>query len=213
MTATAGTAAAAPVLVSDVDAAVSATSGNAAADSVSALGADPVSDWNMAISIDGINLFHIGDATATSGFGDLAIAFGDGSSASATGGFMDFAVAGGSNSTATATGSLEAADVIGNSSKATSEGIGGVAFTYGANSTATTDNFMNFASVVGNNSDANTGGDCSTAYVFGDGSTATAGLSASDHIDWAVALGNGFDVTAAGSWLADNIDGIQFFGL
>src|ERR1700722_17337889 len=59
------------------------------------------------ISIDGMDLFStVGNtATAFSGSGDIAIAFGDGASASAVGGTGDFALAAGSDAEAGAGGS------------------------------------------------------------------------------------------------------------
>src|ERR1700758_4605984 len=63
--------------------------------------ADP--SLNVAISVDGIPLLHLGDASATSGSGDFAIAMGDGATATATDGVGNFASAYGTGSTATAT--------------------------------------------------------------------------------------------------------------
>jgi hypothetical protein len=59
------------------------------------------------ISIDGMDLFSTTDNTATaySGSGDIAIAYGDGASASAVGGTGDFALADGSGAYAGAGGS------------------------------------------------------------------------------------------------------------
>ena len=53
--------------------------------------ADP--SLNIAISIDGIPLLHLGTASATSSSGDFAITVGNDANASATGGFGDFASA------------------------------------------------------------------------------------------------------------------------
>jgi hypothetical protein len=61
-------------------------------------------DLNLAISIDGIPLIHDGTATADSGIGDIAIAYGDGSVASAVGGTGDTAIATGNHAAAYAGG-------------------------------------------------------------------------------------------------------------
>ena len=55
---------------------------------------------NFALSIDGISLIHEGTATATSSFGNIAIADGAGSDASATDGYLDLASAYGADSSA-----------------------------------------------------------------------------------------------------------------
>jgi trimeric autotransporter adhesin len=62
------------------------------------------SDLNLAISIDGIQLLQDGTATANSGTGDIAIAYGDGAVASAVGGIGDTAIAGGTDASALAGG-------------------------------------------------------------------------------------------------------------
>jgi hypothetical protein len=63
-------------------------------------------DLNFRISIDGYDLFPTTDnaATAVSGPGDMAIAWGDGSNALSVGGFGDFAAAEGTNAIAKAGG-------------------------------------------------------------------------------------------------------------
>jgi hypothetical protein len=55
---------------------------------------------NFALSIDGIPLIHEGTATATSTFGNIAIADGAGSDATATDGYLDLASAYGADSSA-----------------------------------------------------------------------------------------------------------------
>src|SRR5271168_1253723 len=82
-----------------IGAALAALAGNAAAASLGSAAADPfsASDLNVAISIDGMTLVQDGSATATSGTGDLAIAFGADSQAIATGGTLDSAFADGVN--------------------------------------------------------------------------------------------------------------------
>jgi hypothetical protein len=76
---------------------------------LSAAGTASSSDFQ--ISIDGTDLFPTTGnlATATSGTGDIAIAFGDGASATATGGTGDYALADGTDALANA-GSLTGTD-------------------------------------------------------------------------------------------------------
>jgi hypothetical protein len=76
-------------------------------------GSDP-SGLNIDVSYNGMDLFHVGDATAHSGINDFAIAYGDGATADAgtytnpdgvlTTGTGDYAFANGDHSTAIATG-------------------------------------------------------------------------------------------------------------
>jgi len=100
-----------------VSAAVISAPGSASADSSSAWLSDLIgglsipaaapSTLDLQISIDGFDLFSKtgNEATATSGSGDIAIAYGVGANASATGGVGDFAYAQGSNAFAAAGGS------------------------------------------------------------------------------------------------------------
>lgn len=86
---------------------------------------------NIAISFNGVTLFHEGTANAitTAGTGDFAFADGAGSDASATGGFGDFADALGTNALATAGGSsgsnFDSAVDIGNNTLSGSDGANG----------------------------------------------------------------------------------------
>jgi hypothetical protein len=120
------------------------------------------------ISIDGYDLFPTTGnlATATSGMGDIAIAFGDGASASATGGTGDFAVDIGNNTDesdgAIALGSGNTAVDIGNNSGVSDqiiadEGTGNTAIDIGNNSglsdqVAAFEGTGNTAIDIGNNS-------------------------------------------------------------
>jgi hypothetical protein len=111
-----------------VGAALAATPGVASAD-------------DFQISIDGMDLFPTTGnlATATSGMGDIAIAFGDGASATATGGAFDSAFADGTNSTATSGGggNFDYASANGDgSSAAAGIGSGDTAFASGSDSSA-----------------------------------------------------------------------------
>jgi hypothetical protein len=95
-----------------VGAALAATPGVASAD-------------DFQISIDGIDLFPTAGntATATSGMGDIAIAFGNGAYADASGGLFDSAFADGTGSAAGAgTGSFDTAIANGTDSGALASG-------------------------------------------------------------------------------------------
>lgn len=103
-----------------IGAAVAAAPGIASADVFA-----PFDPNNFAISFDGITLFQIGTAHASSGLGDFAIADGAGSDASAFGGLFDFASADGAGSVAIAgqgdpgeTGSFDSASAVGIDSRA-----------------------------------------------------------------------------------------------
>jgi trimeric autotransporter adhesin len=96
-------------------AALAASPGSASADSTTDWWSDLLSglsvsapstpsDLNLAISIDGIQLVQDGTATANSGTGDIAIAYGDGAVASAVGGVGDTAIATGTDASALAGG-------------------------------------------------------------------------------------------------------------
>jgi hypothetical protein len=78
---------------------------------------------NFAVSIDGIPLIQEGTATATSTFGNIAIADGAGSDATSTDGYLDLASAYGADSSAQAgIGNIDAAFANGASSLALSGG-------------------------------------------------------------------------------------------
>ena len=128
----------------------------------------PFDPNNFAISIDGITLFQVGTAHATSGLGDFAIADGAGSNAGAFGGFFDFASADGVDSIAIAgqgdpgeTGSFDYASSVGNHSHAYS-GLNGnfdSASTFGndAGSEAGFQGNFDSASATGNDAFAESG--------------------------------------------------------
>jgi hypothetical protein len=88
-----------------IGATVASTPGIASADSL-----------DFQISIDGYDLLPTADnsATATSGMGDFAIAFGNGATATAVGGTGDFAMADGSDAVAGTGGNSDTAIDIGN---------------------------------------------------------------------------------------------------
>jgi hypothetical protein len=105
-----------------IGAAVAAAPGTASADPFP----PPFDPNDFAISLNGMTLFEVGSAHATSGLGDFAIADGANSNAVAYGGFGDFASADGSGSFAAA-GSLVANATGNNFDFASADGIGGSA--------------------------------------------------------------------------------------
>lgn len=146
-----------------IGAAVASTPGIAAADAL-----------DFQISIDGYDLLPTADngATASSSFGDIAIAFGAGSSASAGGGFGDLAEAIGVNANAVAgessTSNFDTAIDI-----ADNTGTGGNAYAvYGSNDLAFVDAANSSATSGGNITDSSLTGNNDIAAVidpFGDG--------------------------------------------
>jgi hypothetical protein len=140
-----------------IGAAMAATPGAASADAL-----PPFDPNDFAISIDGFTLFQTGTATATSGMGDFANAYGVHADAFA------------GDPTANATGSnFDFASVVGNGSDATTR--------FGS---------FDFASVVGNGSGAGAGfGELNTpanfanfdsAFVLGDNSAVAADLGSNN---------------------------------
>jgi hypothetical protein len=151
---------------------------------------------DIQISIDGIDLFPTAGntATATSGFGDMAIAIGDGATAQAEGGFGDFASADGTGAEASGYGDFDVASAVGTDSGAFAEpyytagGNFDFASAFGTDTLAyATDGNGNVASVFdptatsgslpgGVSSESFAGfGNGDIASVFGNGDTATAG--------------------------------------
>jgi hypothetical protein len=198
-----------------VGAALAATPGVASADSSAdpwswLAGLDPfpaagASTLDFQISIDGYDLIPAADtsATATSGMGDIAIAFGNGSIAQAgagsafgetlTPGFFDIAVANGDGSSASAgQGNFDSAFADGTSSTAAVGGFNGVssngdwAAAFGSHTNAESGVFGSVPSendgalvfdpfgTLGSTADAGDG-NSDFASVFGDNSTALAG--------------------------------------
>jgi hypothetical protein len=141
-----------------IAAAVAATPGTASADPFP----PPFDPNDFAISLNGMTLFQVGSATATSGLGDFAIADGANSNAVADGGFGDFASADGSDSFAAAGSTL-------------------------ANATG---NNFDFASAdgIGSFAEAGFNGSGDSASVAGDGSVAFVGFNGSG--DSVSAIGN-----------------------
>jgi hypothetical protein len=138
---------------------------------------------NFAVSIDGIPLIHEGTATATSTFGNIAIADGAASDATATGGYLDLASAYGDESSAQAgIGNLDAAFANGASSIASA---GGYLDTTGS---------VDLASANGTHSVAfATEGWFDQAFDNGNWSTAAAGVG---NGDFASIFGN-YDIAGA----------------
>jgi hypothetical protein len=157
--------------------------------------ADAASPLDMQISISGIDLFSTVDntATATSKFGDIAIAFGDGANATATGSFGDLAIANGTDSTASAGagGLFDDAIAKGADSNAAA-GLGGnfdLASADGTSSTAAAGLAGNFviATAHGTDSSATAGEGSSFDLAAADGTSSTA----------AVGIGGGNDLAFA----------------
>jgi hypothetical protein len=186
----------------------------------------PAAPMDIAISVDGIPLVQSGSAVADSGFGDIAIAMGAGSTADAGSsegsGLFDTAFANGIGATATSGGgSFDSATANGDGSNAfAADGIYNSAFASGTNSDASasgfSDNLSSFdsASAVGTNAFAEsgvidgfsgqTGGDIATVFDPSGtvGSTAEAG---NGFFDLGAALSDGVTSTGAvgGSFLVD----------
>jgi hypothetical protein len=173
--------------------------------------ADP--STNIAISVDGVSLLHVGTAAAHSGSGDFAIAVGNDASASATGGVGDMASAAGPDSTATVTGgNFDVASD--NSGLGTAGGqatvTGGnfdMASASGLNGTATAGNgsFDSAYALTGNSGSAVAEfGNGDVATDIGDGSASAGGTSDSllGNFDYATNLGTLFEATAGSSDVA-----------
>ena len=147
-----------------------------------AVPADP-SPLDMQISISGIDLFSTVDntATASSHFGDIAIAVGDGANASATGfGDLSFADGTGSSATTGLGGLFDVALANGDGSSAAG-GVGGIFALASANGTDST-------------AAAGLGGSFVIASASGDGSSATAGVGSNFDISSAVGTDSTADV-------------------
>jgi hypothetical protein len=174
-----------------IGAALAATPGSASADSttdwwsdllggVSVAAPSTSSDLNLAISIDGMQLVQDGTATANSGTGDIAIAYGDGAVASAVGGSGDAAIAGGTDASALAggvsgdsgahAGNFDTAIDIGNNTGVTDGAFAGNLDLFGGigGPTGSHDTAID----IGNNTDADS-----------DGAFATSGLTRAGFIE------------------------------
>jgi hypothetical protein len=170
-------------------------------DSLLGAGAVPVvpSALDYQISIDGYDLFPTAGntATATSGMGDIAIAFGSGSDAVAEGGFGDFASADGTGGLAIA--GDEVAGATGNNfdfASATGNGSNAAAGNPVGQFPDATGSSFDFASTDGANSAALAGfnGSGDSASAIGQNVESFAGVSANTatpaNYDTADALGN-----------------------
>jgi hypothetical protein len=172
---------------------------------------------NIDISVDGFTLVHDGTATATSGNGDVAIAFGNDATATATGGFGNYASATGTDATATATGGnfdiATANSVLSTTGGTATAGNGSfdVAQEGGLNGVATADNgsFDSAYDLTGASGTAIAQfGSGDIATNIGDGFAGAGGTSASllGNADFAENLGSlmsamaGSSDTAAGSF-------------
>jgi hypothetical protein len=212
-----------------VGAAMASSIGTASADTVSdpyyylggidPLSAATASPIDLDISVDGFQLLDLGTgATATSGMGDIAIAFGANSYATAEGGFGDYALAtDGAHATA---GNTILGATGSNFDFASAEGIGTRALA-GDNSPFTAGNQDSFdyaSASSGTNAPlgegalalAGLGGSGDSATAVGQGAIANAGLGLSTGVtanyDSAFSLGN---LTAP---TVDNIRADAIFG-
>lgn len=156
-------------------------------DLVGPAAADP-SGLNIEVSYNGMDLFHVGDATAISGNDSLAIAIGDGSTADA------------------GTYTADGATATGSGDYAFADGAGSTAVASGTDfdSATATDGATAYSGVVvlpdGISFGGSEGGDVATAT--GAGSSAAAGFGNYDSADVF-----GTDITASatgGSFLYDN---------
>jgi hypothetical protein len=170
------------------------TSGLAAiSDLLGPAAADP-SGLNLAISYDGMNLFQMGDATATSGDDSLAIAYGAGSTAD-SGSWTDAA----NGDTATGTGDYAFADGAGSTAVATGTDFDSATATDGG--TAYSGLIVEPTGYVTAGTDG-----YDVAQATGTGSVADA---AGDEFDSATASGGG---TADAGFLQSTIPGVGSFG-
>lgn len=145
-----------------IGAALAATPGIASAD-----------DLDFQINIDGMNLLPTADngATATSGMGDIAIAFGSGANATAEGDMFDAAFADGTDSTAT-TGAAGVGEGEFNLASANGDGSQAIAG-WGNFDTALTDGTDSKAAAIG--SSIGVLGNNDLAYALGPNTIASSG--------------------------------------
>jgi hypothetical protein len=203
--ATPGIAAADPVLpvdLSDLNTPAIVDGAAAAVPAFSAPGFD-FDPNDFALSISGIVVFQRGSATATSGFGALAVADGTDSSATATGGLFDNASATGADSSATANGLFADAGATGAGSSATTTGgLFDNAIVNGTDSSATTTGGL-FDNAIVNGTDSSatsTDGLLNNAFVFADNGAAAAGPG---NLNLAAVLSSGLNATATGTGVVD----------
>ena len=161
---------------------------------------------NFAVSISGFNLISIGHATASSSFGNIAIAHGEFSDANAMSGFFNYATADGDNSLAVVgdTGSFNYASATGDHASAIAAwGDGNTAITNGDFSASYAG-----ASVVSGVYDSNFNtatveGTHAFAYAGWDGSSNNVADAAGDYVQVYDPTGNPFGAEATGNWFTD----------
>jgi hypothetical protein len=143
---------------------------------------------NMSLSIDGMNLFQDGTATATSGTGDFAFADGAGSIANATGGTGNTAIAEGVGAGSTADGGTgDYASAVGTDSFANANGTSDYASANGYMSEANT--FIDHnTTVIANGANASVVIDANNDVGIADGANSSAGALGSN--DLAAAFGD-----------------------
>jgi hypothetical protein len=160
--------------------------------------ADAASPLDIQISISGYDLFPTVDntATATSGFGNFAIAIGDGANADADGGLFNFAFADGTNTFAdTPVGADLDFALAGGTGSSANIGLGAdldVAFADGAGSSANVGLGANLDNAIalgtGSAAIVGVGSSLNSAFADGTGSDAIAGAG---NGDLATAIGTG----------------------
>ncbi len=134
----------------------------------------PTDFSNIAISISGLDLVSLGTATAESSFGNIAIAYGDGSDAYATNGFFNFAAAQGPDSFAEAGdhGSFNYAWAVGDHASASAVyGDGNVASAVGDYAVASAGASVQLGVYDSNFNTATAEGAHAVAYAGWDGSS------------------------------------------
>lgn len=174
--------------------------------------ADPAQSMDFQVSIDGMDLFSTAgnSATAVSGAGDIAIAFGPGAEAIARGGYGDFAIANGTDAFAEA-GDGGVGTTGNNFDYASASGTDAAAQAGDDPNSefadAATGNSFNSATASGDDASAYAGfdGSSDSAVANGDLANALAGDNGSG--DFASAIGGNTDAEAGESGLAVPADG------
>jgi hypothetical protein len=181
--------------------------------------ADPAQSLDFQISIDGTDLFPtVGNsATAVSGAGDMAIAFGAGSQAIADGGYGDYATADGTDAFAEA-GYGGGGTTGNNFDYASASGTDADAQAgddpHSEFSDATTGNSFDSATASGNDATAYGGFNGSFDSAAASGNLANANAGDNGNSDFASAIGGNTDAEAgeSGSAVAANDDTAMVLG-
>lgn len=174
----------------------------------------PVDFANFAISISGVDLWETGTASASSSFGNIAIAYGDFSDANAMSGFFNYASAQGAHSFAVVgdTGSFNYASAVGDHASALAAwGNGNVATATGDYAVASAgasvvpgvyDSHFNTATAEGLHA---------IAYAGWDGSSSNVASAIGDNVQDYAPDGNPFNPADAGTDLFGDSTGTDFW--